>query len=195
MSDPKFGGAARVCKRSRAEVLFVWGCLLESCAEANSETYSFDADAVADLLDIDTEHAQSIHDALVQKGLLDDGKVVSWGRRQFTSDDSSKRVREHRQRRKTVTNEVGNVDETLHVTDVTPPYTETDTDTTTTAKAIVVVAPKSAPKPKGSRRCPNSWMPSDTDIAVAKREGFTPGEIERELSMIRDHEFRDAHAD
>lgn len=46
-----------------------------------------------------------------------------------------------------------------------------------------------------SRRCPNAWMPSDTDLAVAKREGFTPGEIDRELAKIRDYEFRDTHSD
>lgn len=161
MSDPKFGGAARVCKRSRAEVLFVWGCLLESCAEYNSEVYSFDADAMADLLDIESVEAQSIHDALVQKGLLDGGKIVSWGRRQFTSDDSTKRVRAHRERQKTATPNDGNADETLQTRAVTPPYTETDSEedreaSLPAAPSATVVAITEARPPKAKPAKP--WL-------------------------------------
>lgn len=54
---------------------------------------------------------------------------------------------------------------------------------------------RKGPPPAKSRRCPNAWMPSETDVAMAKREGFTPGEIDRELAKIRDYEFRDGHSD
>jgi hypothetical protein len=195
MSDPKFGGVARFSKRSRAEVLFVYGCLLESCAEYNREVYSFDADAMADLLGIETIDAQSIHDGMVEKGLLADGRVVSWGRRQFTSDDSTQRVREHRKRARAATPPQGNADETLHVTPVTPPETEadTDSDTTTVAKAPVVGRAK-APKGRASRLCPEDWTPSQADLGVAQAEGFSEADAERELAKFRDHEFRTAHS-
>ena len=195
MSDPKFGGVARFCKRSRAEVLFVYGALLESCAERSGDAYSFDADAMADLLAVETEAAQAIHDAMVEKGLLADGRIVSWGKRQFTSDDSTQRVREHRERTRAAADAKRNADETLHVTPVTPPETETEADTTTVAKAPVVAARRAAPKPKPSRRCPADWSPSEGDLAVAAGEGFSPGEIDRELAKIRDYQFRDGHTD
>lgn len=57
------------------------------------------------------------------------------------------------------------------------------------------VAPKGAKTriPK-SRICPADWSPSDEDRAVGAAEGFTAGEIERELAKFRDHEFRDPHS-
>lgn len=129
MSDPKFGGVARFCKRSRAEVLFVWGCLLESASECDSAFYSWDADAIAELLAIDTEEAQAIHDALEAKGLIAGGRIAAWDKRQFKSDDSSQRVKEHRERQKAAKEAARNASETACNGDVTPPDTETETDT------------------------------------------------------------------
>lgn len=46
------------------------------------------------------------------------------------------------------------------------------------------------------RRCPMDFYPRDEDIDTAIRvEGFTPGEIDRELSKIKDHEFRTPRKD
>lgn len=197
MSDPKFGGVARFCKRSRAEVLFVWGCLLESASEYDSAVYSWDADAMAELLGIETEEAQAIHDGLAAKGLIADGRIGSWDKRQFTSDDSKERVKAHRKRKKAVTGQPANTNVTGCNGDVTAPEaeTDTDTDTTTIAKALVVVAPKSALKPKPTMRCPDAWSPSKEDLDVGAEEGFSPGEIDRELAKIRDFEFATARAD
>jgi hypothetical protein len=161
MSDPKFGGVARFCKRSRAEVLFVWGCLLESASEYDSATYSWDADAMAELLGIETEDAQAIHDALLEKGLIEAGRIASWDKRQFKSDDSSERVREHRKRRRAVKSAQGNGYETLHVTPVTPPETETETD-----------KPPKPPEGQRPRRrpqtaCPEGF-PDETALAAMR---------------------------
>lgn len=197
MADPKFGGVARFCKRSRAEVLFVWGCLLETASEYDSAVYSWDADAMAELLGIETEQAQAIHDGLVAKGLLEGGRIASWDKRQFKSDDSAERVRAHRQRQKTETKQQPNADVTARNGDVTPPETETDTDsetdTTTVAKAPVVGRAK-APKGRASRLCPQDWNPSIADLGVAQAEGFSDDDAERELAKFRDHEFRTAHS-
>lgn len=51
------------------------------------------------------------------------------------------------------------------------------------------------PKARATKRCPQNWMPTPADRAVADAEGFTAGEVERELAKIRDHQFRDAHTD
>lgn len=50
-------------------------------------------------------------------------------------------------------------------------------------------------KPKPAKRVPDEWQPSDSVLAVGAGEGFTPGEIERELAKFRDHEFRDGRSD
>jgi hypothetical protein len=50
-------------------------------------------------------------------------------------------------------------------------------------------------KLRASRRCPQAWTPSEADLQVAAEEGFSPGEIDRELAKIRDYQFRDAHSD
>lgn len=121
MADPKFGGVARRCKRSRAEVLFVWGCLLEGAAEHGSDAYTWDADAVADLLGIDTEDARSIHNELEQSGLVREGRICRWNERQFTSDSSTERSRKHREAMR-------NGDATLQQQHATPPETESETE-------------------------------------------------------------------
>lgn len=77
----------------------------------------------------------------------------------------------------------------------------------------VIAPPCSPPKPPGppntppiipppdkkgrarSRRCPPGWEPKPEVIAVGEAEGLTPGEIDRELAMMRDHEFRDPRSD
>ncbi len=48
---------------------------------------------------------------------------------------------------------------------------------------------------RGTRRCPESWLPSHGDIDLAKAEGFNPGEIERELAKFRDYTFGTARSD
>jgi len=121
-ADPKFAGVARRCSNvagtqrvSRADVLFVWNCILESAAEGNSSQYAWDADAIGDLLGCDTELVQRIHDELEQSGLVEKGRICKWDERQFVSDSSTQRSRKHRA--------------TLQQQHATPPDTDTETDT------------------------------------------------------------------
>jgi uncharacterized protein YdaU (DUF1376 family) len=46
-----------------------------------------------------------------------------------------------------------------------------------------------------ARRCPADWAPSLQIMEVGLTEGLGEGQIERQLAMMRDHEFRDAHSD
>ena len=55
-------------------------------------------------------------------------------------------------------------------------------------------APKRT-KARGSRRVPNSWSPSELTIAKLVKEGHSAGDLERALTRMRDHEYRDAHTD
>lgn len=122
MADPKFGAVARRSKTSRAEVLFVWGCILESAAESESAAYDWDADLCGELLNCESERTQLIHDEMQRSGLVADGRVVSWDRRQFVSDTSTERSRRHRATKR-------NGDATLQSVAASPPETETETDT------------------------------------------------------------------
>lgn len=63
---------------------------------------------------------------------------------------------------------------------------------TSEANASAVSAGK-VPKQRGSRHCPESWRPSEADLASVAELNFTAGELERELAKFRDHQFRDAH--
>lgn len=56
-------------------------------------------------------------------------------------------------------------------------------------------ASSSGAKSKSVRRCPADWTPSPAVIAVGIAEGFTPGQIDRALAMMRDHEFRTGRTD
>jgi hypothetical protein len=51
------------------------------------------------------------------------------------------------------------------------------------------------PKSARSRFVPDDWAPSAALQADLAARGFNPGEIERELTKFRDHEFRDPHSD
>jgi len=57
------------------------------------------------------------------------------------------------------------------------------------------VAPKGVKRPKGSKRVPTSWIPEKHTLAVLEGEGFTPGDLERALTRMRDHEFRNPRTD
>lgn len=61
-----------------------------------------------------------------------------------------------------------------------------------------VTAPKGAPSPKakrGSRRVPADWEPSARTYVVLTDEGHSPGDLERALTRMRDHEFRTPRSD
>lgn len=55
--------------------------------------------------------------------------------------------------------------------------------------------PSDRARARPSRRMPDGYVPNEATLSVGAELGFTPGEIDRELSKIRDHQFRDAHTD
>lgn len=70
-----------------------------------------------------------------------------------------------------------------------PPEPEPDT---TVTSVPVVRAPA---RPAATKRCPVDWIPSAADLAVGDAEGLTPGEIDRALAKMRDHEFKTSRRD
>lgn len=127
-ADPKFGGIARRAKVGRDRVVFVFSCILESASERNNGgSYEWDADAVADLLNCETDEIQRVHAELEASGLVEAGHISSWAKRQFESDKdatAAERQRRFRDKSKAVTP----VTDVSRVTNA-PHSTETDTDT------------------------------------------------------------------
>ena len=153
VTDDKLAEAALVAGCSRSVAIAGWHCLLESAANRNN-CGSFDATPrrVAAVLYEPVAVVEALIAAFDELGLIANGAVASWNKRQFQSDDSKERVAAHRakKRRETATSEQGNADVTVCNGDVTPPYTETETDSS---------------EPKGSS--PRPWaLPAGVSLQV-----------------------------
>lgn len=48
---------------------------------------------------------------------------------------------------------------------------------------------------RAAKRAPEDWAPSAKTLTTLEAEGYSPGQIERELTMIRDHTFATARSD
>lgn len=118
-SDPKFQVIARRSKRPKCEVIAVWACLLEytSQEQDRGSLAGLDHETIAATVDIDDESAEAIIAAMEAKGLISDGRIAAWERRQpKREDDSRDRVRAYRERKK----EIGNASVTQGNAPVTP---------------------------------------------------------------------------
>lgn len=123
VTDAKLGEAALIAECSRSVAIAAWHCLLESAASRNNcGTFDATPRRVAVILCEPPAKIELLFAAFDELGLIGQGAVKSWSRRQFQSDDSKERVRKHRAKKRR---------ETANVTacngDVTPPDTETDT--------------------------------------------------------------------
>jgi len=58
-----------------------------------------------------------------------------------------------------------------------------------------VRSPEKPKPPKPSRRAPSAWAPSAATMQTLTAEGYQPGQLERELAILRDHEFKTARSD
>lgn len=127
-TDLKFGRLARVTGQSRERVVFVWAMILE-CASDNDVRGECDlrADDISDVLNCETDAIQTIIDAMTDADLISEKSgiihVISWEKRQPTSDDATARKRRQRERPKTVTGQSRDKGVT-----VTPPDTESETE-------------------------------------------------------------------
>lgn len=94
-----------------------------------SENIPATIEDIADEAAADIEETEKAIQKFIEQDMLheENGVLVltNWGKRQYTSDNSTKRVRKHRQRKKETLQQRYSNDE------VTPPETETDTETET----------------------------------------------------------------
>lgn len=125
MRDDKLVRAALKAKQSIERTLWVWGAVLESAAEIDSEgRYEVDPAEIAHFLRCKPAHIEAILDALKELGRIDGEHVSTWSKRQFKSDRSNDRVTEYRAKKRAERN--GDV--TLQERCGNAPETETETD-------------------------------------------------------------------
>ena len=90
--DDKMVRAALKAKQSIERTIWVWGAVLESAAEIDSEgRYEVDAAEIAHFLRCKPAHIEAILDALKDLGRIDGERVSTWSKRQFKSDRSNDR--------------------------------------------------------------------------------------------------------
>lgn len=106
VTDPKFALVAKKAGARLGDVVTVWAFLLES-ASASSERGEFgdvDSEALDCLLGADDGTTDRILDAMQTRGLISDGRVAAWDKRQpkreRDDDLSTDRVRAFRERQK-----------------------------------------------------------------------------------------------
>lgn len=106
VTDPKFQLVARKSKQALASVIAVWAFVLEQ-ASASEDRGSFgtiDCEAIDCLLGLEDGATAAILAAMGERGLVDDGAVSAWEKRQpkreRTDNTSTERSRAHRDRQR-----------------------------------------------------------------------------------------------
>lgn len=129
MTDAKLGEVALVAGCSRSVAIAAWHCILESAATCNAGG-DFDATPrrVAVILGEPPAMIEVVFSEMEDLGMISDGSVSAWRKRQYESDSSTERSRKSRERAKPVAQQPCNGDATLQQQDATPPDTDTDTD-------------------------------------------------------------------
>lgn len=123
--DDKMVRAALKAKQSIERTIWVWGAVLESAAEIDSEgRYEVDAAEIAHFLRCKPAHIEAILDALKDLGRIDGERVSTWSKRQFKSDRSNDRVTEYRAKKRAERNS----DVTLQERHRNAPETDTETE-------------------------------------------------------------------
>lgn len=121
-ADPKLGSIARRAAATRERVIATWAMVLESAADvSDGGRFKIDADGIADVLNCETASIEAILAEMSAVGMLSGGTVAAFSRRNFNSDNSTERVRKHREHKR-------NDSETFQDRFVTPPEAEADTE-------------------------------------------------------------------
>lgn len=122
------------------------------CLQCAGEFEKLNDDELAFALRITPEELAETKEVFAKKGLLNEGKIAKWNKRQYTSDSSTDRVRKHRERKR-------NADETLQQRSVTPPDTDTDTE---------------SKREKRATRLPSDFSLTQERRSIATDHGLNP---------------------
>lgn len=102
VDDRKWLVVSRHSGQSRAVVLAVWCALLEfaSQAEERGSIAAFDCESLDALLGVEDGACAAVVRALVRKGLVRDGRLAAWDRRQPRREDEDAAERQRRRRQR-----------------------------------------------------------------------------------------------
>jgi hypothetical protein len=99
-SDPKWRVIAMRSAQPVGSVVAVWAWLLERARQADGDLGEIDAEEIAVTYGYDVDAVSAILAALSDKGLISDGAVKNWRKRQpKREDDSAERVQKFRARK------------------------------------------------------------------------------------------------
>ena len=100
ITDPKFQLVAKKSGASVAEVVAVWAFVLEesSMAEERGNHGVLDFDSIDCALGLNDGKSRSIYANMEVRGLVGDGRVLSWDKRQPKREDETAAERKRRQR-------------------------------------------------------------------------------------------------
>lgn len=120
--DDKLAECAAIAECSRVAVIATWHAILESAADAaDGGRFETTPRRVAALFAEPVKTIEAIFAAMEEVGLIEDGIIPAWRKRQFESDNSTERSRKHRAAKR-------NGDATLQGRCATPPEAETETE-------------------------------------------------------------------
>jgi hypothetical protein len=127
VTDAKLAEAAMIADVSRAVSIAAWHCLLESAATVNNcGSYSTNPRRVSVILFEPPAAVEALFAAYAEVGLIGDGVILSWKKRQHESDSSTERTRKWRDKKRQETPQCdgGDDDETSR----DAPETEAETE-------------------------------------------------------------------
>jgi hypothetical protein len=133
VTDAKLAEAAMVADVSRAVSIAAWHALLESAATVNNcGSFEITPRRVSVILFEPPAKVEALFAAYEELGLIGDGVVLSWRKRQHSHDNSAERTRKWREKKQQETAECDGGDET-----VTSPNKETETDNRDSNESLV----------------------------------------------------------
>ncbi len=140
VSDPKLALIAKKAGQPRPVVIAVWIALLEhaSQAEPRGDISDFDIETLAVALDIDDDAIHSIITAMTAKGMIVDGGIAAWDKRQPQREDgAAERAKAWREKQKQQPANTPNATERNRTQPNAGERPDTDTDTDTEAETEV----------------------------------------------------------
>lgn len=179
-TDPKWLGIARRAGVAPGIAVAIAWALMDraSQAEDRGSINGYDAEGLGCFFGCEPEEVEAIVRAMSDKGMIADGRLTSWEKRQPKREDtSSQRVREHRERKKQHVKR----DETQR----NAPDTDTDTDISGSYEPSSPEPEKSAP---GVIDLPcasgDPYSVSDDDVAEWE-ESFPAVDVRQQLGAMR----------
>lgn len=175
VTDPKFQLVAKKANASVAEVVAVWAYVLETASQnpKRGNVDGLDAEAIDLALGMDDGTTAAILAVLNDRGILSEGRIAAWEKRQPKKEDETatdrqrrKREREHELALAAISTSVTD-DMSRHVT----PCHAASRPVTLEEKREEEKDQKQEPKKEqGARatRLPQDWQPTDAELAWAR---------------------------